>query len=120
MKSELELLEAINKRQTPAEISTGISRIMTEGDDLGCLSTDNDLERNGLWALPWMGPAFPSMILQPMQRAEVHPLDSSRVYVSTDTMGAMYILADANHIKKEGAMRERPCQSRKVPQMKLC
>jgi hypothetical protein len=36
MKSEIELLEAINKRQTPPEISqpTGISGIMTAGDDL--------------------------------------------------------------------------------------
>jgi hypothetical protein len=37
MKSEIELLEAMNKRQTPAEISPpiGISGIMAEGDDLG-------------------------------------------------------------------------------------
>jgi hypothetical protein len=74
MKSEIELLEAINKRQTPAEISqpTGISRIMTEGDDSGGLSADNDVEENCLWALAWLGPAFPSMIARPMQRA-VHP-----------------------------------------------
>jgi hypothetical protein len=65
MKSELELLEAINERQTPSEISqqpTGNSGIMTEGDDLGGLSVDNDVEKNGLWALAWLGPAFPSMI----------------------------------------------------------
>jgi hypothetical protein len=65
MKSELELLEAINKTQTPPGISqqTGISGMMTEGDDLGGFSVDNDVEQNGLWgALAWLGPAFPSMI----------------------------------------------------------
>jgi hypothetical protein len=37
MKSETELLEAINKRQTSPELllPTGISGIMTEGDDSG-------------------------------------------------------------------------------------
>jgi hypothetical protein len=43
MKSELELFEAINKRQIPPEISqpTGISGMMTEGtDDSGGLSAE--------------------------------------------------------------------------------
>jgi hypothetical protein len=51
MKSEIELLEAINKRQTPAEILQPTSGIMTEGDDSDGLSADNDVEKNGLWAL---------------------------------------------------------------------
>jgi hypothetical protein len=74
LSKELELLEAINKRQTAAEISppTGISGIVTEGDDLGCLSANNSVERNGPWALPWLGPAFPSRIVQPKQLV-VHP-----------------------------------------------
>jgi hypothetical protein len=72
MKSERELLEAINKRQTPAAISQPTGVFMTEGDDLGGLSADNDVEKNGLWALAWLGPVFPSMIIQPMQRG-VHP-----------------------------------------------
>jgi hypothetical protein len=42
MKSEIELLEAINKRETPAELSP-----TTEGDDSGGLSADNDMEKNG-------------------------------------------------------------------------
>jgi hypothetical protein len=60
MKSEIELLEAINKRQTPAEISQpiGISGIMTEGDDLGGLSADKYVEKNGRWALAWPGQPF--------------------------------------------------------------
>jgi hypothetical protein len=64
MKSEIELLEAINKRQTPVELSppTRISEIMIEGDDSGGLYADNYVEKNGLWALAWLGPAFPSII----------------------------------------------------------
>ena len=92
MKSEqAELLEAINKRQSPAEISqpTGISGIIAEGDYLGGLSADNDVEKNGKWALAWQGPAFPSMLGRPIQRA-MRPPGSSRVYVGTEAMGTMY------------------------------
>jgi hypothetical protein len=80
MKSEIELLEATNKRQTPAELSP-----TTEGDDSGGLSADNDMEKNGRWALAWQGPAFPSMFGRLMQRA-MRPPGSSRVYVDTDAM----------------------------------
>jgi hypothetical protein len=73
---------------------------MTEGDDSGGLSADNDVEKNGLWALAWLGPAFPSMITRPKQRA-VCPPGSSRVYVGTEAMGTMYSLADVYHSKKE-------------------
>jgi hypothetical protein len=66
MKSDIQLLEeAINKRQTPAELSpsTEISGIMTEGDDLDGLSVDNDVEKNDLQACAWLGSsAFSSMI----------------------------------------------------------
>jgi hypothetical protein len=43
MKSEIELLDAINRRQTPAELTppTGISGMMTEGDNSGGSSADN-------------------------------------------------------------------------------
>jgi hypothetical protein len=95
MKSEIELLEAINKRQTPPELSP-----TTEGDDLGSLSADNDMEKNGQWALAWQGPAFPSMLGRPMQRV-MRPLGSSRVYVGTEAMGTTYsLLANVNCSKK--------------------
>ncbi len=72
MKSEIELLEATNKRQTPAELSP-----TTEGDDSGGLSADNDMEKNGRWALCLTrASALPSMIAWPMQRV-IRPPGSS-------------------------------------------
>jgi hypothetical protein len=74
---------------------------MTEGDDLVGLAANNNLEKNGPWAaLAWLGPAFPSVIVRPIQHS-IDPPSSNRVYVGTDAMGAMYSLADVNHSKKK-------------------
>jgi hypothetical protein len=104
MKSEIEPLEAINKRQGPAEVAppTGISGIMTEVDDSGGLSADTDVEKNDRWAIAWSGPsAFPSVDARPMQRA-IRSLGSStrRLFVGTEAMGTMYSLANVNRSKK--------------------
>ena len=96
MKSEVELLKAVNKQHTPAElIPTGVA-LLTGGAALesSIFSVSDGVEEsmvaatNGNGMLAWLGVHFPPMIPWPMQHA-LHP-PCSTVFVGTEATGTNY------------------------------